>query len=423
MEWHRLLSYLCTNELRLFLGIWMIVRWLNCSIRRKELTGLAAGGVFITFLQEVSGSLVAPVVVEWIMVAATVWKRKQEKWNICFFLVFMYEMAVGMWEFLIHSWMGVILHSSKFINQDTPQYLFCIWLVRLGTAAVFSFMGRKKQERILSVFVLLGFLGTVSLSQQTVLSLNEECIDVWLFLSIVLICSVLFYRINLQREMEEEIVRLKQQQVEILQRDYETLKHTYSDHAQLYHDLHHHIEAIYQCLVQGNIEAAEKYCEKLRTPVRRIAQTVWTGDTAVDYLISSKIEQARQCQIRTEVQIEYPHNTDISSVDLVTILGNLLDNALEGAQTASGDLRYLSLTVRRIHFMLVIKTENGYGKNPIKNADGLITAKEDKMLHGWGLKSIQTAAECYDGVVHTSYENGIFQAVVTLSFCPVQTEE
>ncbi len=113
--------------------------------------------------------------------------------------------------------------------------------------------------------------------------------------------AILFYRVNRQREMELEIAKLNQDQAEILERDYQALRRTYADNAKLYHDLHNHIEAIYQCLAQGDIQEAVQYCEELRTPVRKISQTVWTGDKAIDYLISSKMALAEQKHIQTKV--------------------------------------------------------------------------------------------------------------------------
>ncbi len=232
----------------------------------------------------------------------------------------------------------------------------------------------------------------------------------------ILLFAIMFYRVNRQREMELKIARLKQDQAEILERDYRTLSRTYADHAKLYHDLHNHIEAIYQCLIQGDIKEAVGYCEDLRTPVQEISQTVWTGDKAIDYLISSKIALAGQSHIKTKVNIEYPHNTNIRSVDLTTVLGNLLDNALEAAETAPDHLRFLNLTVWRINAMLIIKVENGYGKPTVQEDGKLLTSKTDKAFHGWGMKSIQTAVEHYDGVMNTEYADGVFTSVVNIVF-------
>ena len=114
--------------------------------------------------------------------------------------------------------------------------------------------------------------------------------------------------------------------------------------------------------------------------------------------------------------------SDIRSVDLTTILGNLLDNALEAAETAPDELRFLDLTIRRINAMLIIKVENGYGNAPVESGGELETTKKDKSAHGWGLKSVQTAADRCDGTITTDHKDGVFRSVVTLSFQPVKTE-
>ena len=302
-----------------------------------------------------------------------------------------------------------------------------VWLTRalmLGGAAMLIRQSGQSggAMRSLSVLVVLGMVGAVTLSEQKTLPLDENLVGTWIILSMVLMFAILFYRVNRQREMESEIARLKQEQAEIVERDYQALRRTYEGNAKLYHDLHNHIEAIYQCLLQGDTEEAARYCEDLRTPVREISQTVWTGDKALDYLISSKMALAEQEQIKTKVNIEYPHNTNIRSVDLTTILGNLLDNALEAAQAAPDGLRFLNLTIRRINAMLIIKVENGYGHD-LKREDGkLLTTKSDRAFHGWGLKSVQTAADRYDGTISTDDKDGIFQSVVTLSFQAIKTK-
>ena len=72
--------------------------------------------------------------------------------------------------------------------------------------------------------------------------------------------------------------------------------------------------------------------------------------------------------------------------------------------------------------MLIIKVENGYGNNPKRESGNLITSKADKAFHGWGLKSVQTAADRYDGTITADYNDGVFKSVVTLSFRPIKTK-
>lgn len=420
-----IISDFLTNELRLILGLCFLAKLTDFSVEKKPLLFSAAGGFFVTVLQRVSG--IGSMGAEVLLLAGTAWYSLRGKRNLCLFLAFSYEIGVGLWDFLLQAAFGILFRSGDFLNPAVPQHLAGIWLARLAMLGIAAAWAKQKEKspvsmRLASSLALFGLLGAVTLSEQRILPLNEDQTGAWIILSMVLMFSVLFYRLSRQREMELEIARLKQDQAEIVERDYQALRRTYEENAKLYHDLHNHIETIYQCLVQGDTREAVRYCEDLRTPAREISQTVWTGDKALDCLISSKMTMAKQEQIKTKVNIEYPHNTNIRSVDLAAILGNLLDNGLEAAKTAPKPLRILNLTIRRIHAMLIIKVENGYGSAPIQKDGSLLTSKEDKAFHGWGLKSVQTAADRYDGIVQTDYKDGMFRAVVTLSFQPVKTE-
>lgn len=427
MDWVQILSYLFTNELRLLLGLYLVARLTDFSLERKALLLSGAGGCLVTILQAASLPSIGVMAVEVLVIAAVAWYYRREKLNLFLFLAIFYEIGVGLWDFLLQAGLGILFHSENFVNPDTPEHLVGIWLVRLGMLGIAVLLAKQKEKssvpmRLASAVVMLGLFSAVTLSEQAILPLSDDQTGTWIILSMVLMFSVLFYRLGRQREMELEIAQLKQDQAEILERDYQVLSRTYADNAKLYHDLHNHIEAIYQCLTQGDIGEAVRYCEDLRTPVREISQISWTGDKAIDYLISSKMALAEQQQIKTKVNIEYPHNTNIRSVDLTTILGNLLDNALEAAKTASDRLRFLNLTIRRINAILIIKVENGYGNAPTEENGKLLTSKADKTFHGWGLKSVQTAADRYDGTISTDYKDGVFRSVVTLSFQPVKTE-
>ncbi|HJB16200.1 MAG TPA: GHKL domain-containing protein [Candidatus Blautia excrementipullorum] len=427
MDWIRIFSYLFTNELRLLLGLCLVTRLTNFSLEQKVLLLTAAGGCLVTVLQAVSLPSIGVIAAEVLVISAAAWYYLREKLNLCLFLAIIYEIGVALWDFLFQAGLGILFRSENYVDPNAPEHFAGIWLVRLVMLGIAVLLAKQKKKssvpvRLASAVVMLGLFGAVSLSEQTILPLSDDQTGTWVILSMVLLFSVLFYRLSRQREMESEIAQLKQDQAEILERDYQALSRTYENNAKLYHDLHNHIEAIYQCLTQGAIQEAIRYCGDLRTPVREISQTVWTGDKAIDYLISSKMATAEQEQIRTKVNIEYPHNTNIRSVDLTTILGNLLDNALEAAKTAPDKVRFLNLTIRRINAMLIIKVENGYGNAPKQINGNLITSKDDKASHGWGLKSVQTAADRYDGTITTDYENGVFRSVVTLSFQPIRTE-
>ena len=313
MAWLLTLSYFFTNELRLFAGLFLVSRVTGFQPRRAAMLLAGIGGVLVTALQTVSQSAIGPLAVELLVITAVSWYYLRDKLNLCLFLAFFYEVGVGLWDFLLQAGLGILFHSRSFLEPAALESLAGVWLTRalmLGGAVMLIRQSGQSggAMRSLSVLVILGMVGAVTLSEQKTLPLDEDLVGTWIILSMVLMFAILFYRVNRQREMESEIARLKQEQAEIVERDYQALRRTYEGNAKLYHDLHNHIEAIYQCLLQGDTEEAARYCEDLRTPVREISQTVWTGDKALDYLISSKLALAEQEHIKTKVNIEYPHN-------------------------------------------------------------------------------------------------------------------
>lgn len=430
MAIYQIISLVGTNALRLGFGLWLVARPLQAESSRLGRVAPAAallGGGLVTILQAAGMPAVCHLGFECALLAGCALWAQAKPWNLCLFLAFFYELAVGLWDFLAGAWLGILWDDPGFVTPGCVRQLIPVWLVRVAIAVIALVLVRQPKQGtgrmpLVSGVSVAGFIAAVSVSAQNRLPLPADTIDRWVLFALILLLSLLFYRLNRQRAMEQEIAALKQAQAEIVERDYRALRKTYADNAKLYHDLHNHIEAIYQCLAQGDPAEAKRYCAALRAPVHEMAHSFWTGDKAVDYLISSKVALAEQMHIRTSLNIEYPHNTNIRSVDLTAILGNLLDNALEAADTAPKPRRFLVLTIRRINAMLVIKVENGYGQPPAVQDGALQTAKPDKVHHGWGLKSVRDAAERYEGTVTTTYADGVFRAVVTLFFEAIQTE-
>lgn len=426
MKWYQVISYLFTNQIRIFLCLLFVAELLKLpKLKKNAVIFSLGGGIIITAISLLSLSQFYLIGAEIIILIAIVYYLFPNETRMCLFLIFVYEVGVALWEFLISSWMGVLFQSDLFIDNRTMEYLIAIWIERL-LMLVFAILVIKKQSkevfRIVSIIVTLGLFGVVALSEQSFIPLNDNILTTWTFLSSLLMMSILLFKLNRQYEMEKEIAKLKAEQAELLEHDYQSLNNIYTTNAKLYHDLHNHIDVLYNYLTEGKADDAIQYLEDLRNPIREISQTVWTGDKAIDYLISSKVSLARQIHINLKINIEFPRHTNIRSTDLTAILGNLLDNALEAAQIVNKASRFINLTIRRINNMLIIKVENSCGTVPILEGGKLQTSKSDKLLHGWGLKSARAAAERYDGIIETSYDNNTFRAVVTLSYKAVQTK-
>ncbi len=378
------------------------------------------------FLLLLSGILTGAVrvLVGLLLIVRLLPQRKQPGWlRMAVFVGFFYGIGVFFWQFLLGAWLGVLCRSPDFLNSGTPAGQAALWLLNilLGAAAIYGFKIRERPGkaafRAVSAVAVAGFLAVITLSEQSVLDIPDDTLYMWTILAVVLMMSVLVFNISRQYEVEKELAKLKSEQAELLERDYTTLNRAYEVNARLFHDFHNHIGVLRQLLAHEKYGEAVRYLDELQAPVQDLTATVWTGDETADYLINSKAAVAEATGIRFQAQVEFPRRTNIRSVDLCAILGNLLDNAIEAArQVPDQSDRTVALTIRRIHQMLVIKVENSFAAAPVQENGQLKTTKTEGGLHGWGLKSAQTAAEKYDGCVQTGVSGEVFRAVATLSY-------
>ena len=420
-----LLSGVLTGAVRVLVGLFLVHRLL--SIKRPDRKSIAAGLAGALALTVLLSLLHAPdfyrMALEAVLIAACAHRLQGAELRMGLFVGIFYEIGVSFWSFLLPAWLGVLFRSQDFLSAGTLAGQSALWLLHglLAVLAVWLFkdreINRKSAFRAVSALTLAGFLGVITLSEQTVLAIPDDTLYMWTILAVVLMMSVLVFNINRQYEVEKELAKLKSEQAELLERDYTAVNRAYQVNARLFHDLHNHIGVLRQFLTHEKYGEAVRYLDELQAPVRNLTATVWTGDETTDYLINSKAAAAGEAGIRFQAQVEFPRRTNIRSVDLCAILGNLLDNAIEAArQVPDPSGRTVALTIRRIHQMLVIKVENSLAASPVQEGGELKTTKTGGGLHGWGLKSAQAAAEKYDGMVQAGVSGEVFRAVAILSY-------
>lgn len=429
-DWFILLSDFLAGGVRSVAGLFLISRLLSAKKPdKKSMAAVLAGAAAVSVILSVTG---LPdfyrLILETVLIIACVSYFQEADKRMSLFVGIYYEIAVSFWQFLFAAWFGVIFRSPAFLDYETGNGQIAVWTVHLLLTVLVWYLlhpniSGKEAFRFVSVIAAAGILAVAVLSGQTVLAIADDTLYMWTIQAVVLMMSVLVFNMNRQYEVEKELAKLKSEQAKLLERDYTTLNNAYAINAKLFHDFHNHIGVLRQLLIHGRTDEAVQYLDELQTPVQEMTDTVWTGDETADYLINSKAVTAGENGIEYQVQAEFPRHTNLKSADLCAILGNLLDNALEAAkQIPVPEQKFIRLTIRRINQMLVIKVENSFYTPPVKQDGMLKTSKAGNGLHGWGLKSAQTAAEKYDGMVQTSYEGNTFRTVATLSYQGIPAE-
>lgn len=215
--------------------------------------------------------------------------------------------------------------------------------------------------------------------------------------------SLVSLEVNLR--MRTERTRL---QIERVSLDYEIQNakralQTDRDMQRLYHDMKNHLLAI-QAMTgsEGEIQA---YLKDLLPRFEEYENRVYTGNATVDALISEKIYRAALDGVQFNLQLDLRDLTFMTNVDLITIFGNALDNAIEAVRLVPVvEERYVYIRSSRQADMVMLRFENPY-TGQITSQDGrLRTKKRNAEMHGIGLNSIQTAAARYNGSIHTKFE-------------------
>lgn len=228
--------------------------------------------------------------------------------------------------------------------------------------------------------------------------------------------SIYVYRLGKEKEKNSKLVeKVTIAQMEAKQTE-EIINSTHNLR-NLKHDIVSHMSVLNQLLRLGDNEAALQYISQINNFIEDTSYTVSTGITSIDCIMTAKLSTALNNNIAIEHQIHFPTMLNVSDMDLCSLFGNLLDNAIEANCKLEKEKRNLQIEIKPYNNMLSIYISNSsdgnYHYNPI---DGnLITSKyKDKNEHGIGLKRITEIVEKYNGIIDVVPKENTFSISILL---------
>ena len=113
-----------------------------------------------------------------------------------------------------------------------------------------------------------------------------------------------------------------------------------------------------------------------------------------EFLTEDAKEKETDMQIETEVFATLP----FSDREIISLFGNVLDNALEACERIQDKKRWIKIKIKKKNHLLYIETSNAIKEMPVQNQKEFVSVKEDEILHGYGMKNIQDIVRKYDGI-------------------------
>lgn len=173
-----------------------------------------------------------------------------------------------------------------------------------------------------------------------------------------------------------------------------------------YHDLKHQIAAL---RAEPDPAVRNQWLDEMEQDIRTYEAQNKTGNSVLDVLLTGKSLYCQKHGISLTVVADGKSLSFVDVMDICTIFGNALDNAIEcELKIPDKAKRMIHLTLTTQKQFLLLQVEN-YCPDVPEFRDGLpVTTKQSTENHGFGLKSIRFTAQKYGGTTTIQAEDGWF---------------
>lgn len=380
-------------------------------------------------------NMVIPEVVIFAIPIAYMLRVSDDRWYITLFwglvLVLLFDLAVSL---VLHLMTSILNMTFEEMMQQTFERFSFVFVSNAFVVILLNSVAHyRKDYDAPNLPVLLLFAGTIIaffVTEEYVysfqLSMMIEQRDapfsltaVYTGLTISLYLIILLYnlmsqnleRISHYRSEEEAIAKARQY--------HDELSRLYTDLCHARHDMKQHYQVLEELVASGGNERATVYLKDCKASLEH-EDFYLTGSTAVDALVHTKSLFMKKHAIQF-LYSSYPlEKTPIPEADFCTILGNLLDNAIEGVQRLpSAELpRTIQLTMSQSWDMFYIYCSNPCNVATIKSENGRWHSSKDNEgssdLHAIGIRSIERLVYAAEGRCSFLVSDGKFTAKIVL---------
>ena len=173
------------------------------------------------------------------------------------------------------------------------------------------------------------------------------------------------------------------------------------------HDLRHALDAI----DTYSDEERKEYIAKVRADLDVYQGFAKTGNDAVDIILTEKSLLCHSKGIKFTYIVDGESLKTLNKSDMVFLLGNLLDNAIEAASKEEGVYRLIKLTVKPASGMLVFECVNyAHGLKEFSMQNYSSSKPLDNGPHGYGIKSMKLIVKRYGGSLDLHLADSLFTA-------------
>ena len=345
----------------------------------------------------------------------------------------LYMVIISSFDFLFLIFVEFVLKSPDFVmavlGGKCLERLITL-IISKGTLAIAFFTIKKKKWKVsipittalvLIVFAVVSFYSMQYLIEKFFLSEYEKTQEIILiafaFMSLFFMSVILV--LNGQEKMKRKVKENEhiESELRITQERNQELIETYGEIAKISHDFKNQMRVTLLMLKNGDLSEAQSYLSGI-VDSASTSTLNYTGISSIDTVLSEKVRVATENDIKTELDINLSSLCGVDSIDVCTIMLNLIDNAVEACLKISDkSKRQIKIVLRNVNSMIFLKITNSVVEDSVLSDHNSVmkTTKKNKAFHGFGLKIVNSLVEKYNGSFMRENVNNSF--VVTILLC------
>lgn len=328
---------------------------------------------------------------------------------------------------------GVMLvNAANYFSRLNPdEYIFtfvrtvsgsaaCVLLYYLVLKRIFI---QKKAERILIVQYLIYAVAAVyvlvSIGEILVLGTQETDGIAFKFMILnaffgIFLNLYLFYLLDAFAENKELKYRitLYERQEKLNYEYYAKQAENYKTALSVLHDIRRHVKVLEQLNQEEKFPEVQNYADAFENMLSPLLLKHYCDNVILNIIINEKVDFCKKNEIDFDVKVCSIDIDFMEPIDITTIFGNLLDNAVEACKGIKRG--HIALEAGSFNGFIYVQLFNSFSKKTKWDVRGFPLSDKGEQ-HGIGLRNVEKILKKYNGNMEFSAEEGVFTVKILFS--------
>lgn len=322
---------------------------------------------------------------------------------------------------------AILQENLSTVINDTNIYILCavitkVVLILFSVILYFNFRRHRisylsnKIPLLMPLFLMI--IDVVVVIQLTSDPYANKWVAILTAISLVLLNLVVYFLMDVisrKAENEKENALFKQQ-VDMQLNHAKTTKNVYDEQRQLMHDYRNQLTVIRQLLTVKKTDEALAYLDSISSGVVVANYNIHTNNEIIDAILNNKEREARARDIKFEVLTGNLSDITLNDRDLVCIMTNVIDNAIEACEHIAFKERQINVKLSSDQGTFTVVVINTVQQKIPLQSKTPETTKDDLNVHGLGLKNVAEVLRKYNADYELFCDDQCFKFVTMIKY-------